>query len=159
MVIDIQTGKTIQKISFFTKEPLGFAGSMNFYVYADGDSVNRIDLDGLDDKRVRYLINNYEKQYNNTEDAWRATKYDRFYNPMSKNPNDVDLRDAEHYLFAKDTVSSLGKWYSPVMLLNVYLYFTYKLFLEKSIEGIQQTPATWSQIKWGQQGVCDAMFY
>ncbi len=47
MVVDIQTGKTIQKISFFTKEPLGFAGSMNFYVYADGDSVNFVDVSGL----------------------------------------------------------------------------------------------------------------
>ncbi len=29
------------------KEPLGFAGSMNFYVYADGDSVNFVDVSGL----------------------------------------------------------------------------------------------------------------
>ncbi len=47
MVVDIQTGKTVQEMSFFTKEPLGFAGSMNFYLYADGDSVNFVDVSGL----------------------------------------------------------------------------------------------------------------
>ncbi len=52
MVVDIQTGKTVQEMSFFTKEPLGFAGSMNFYVYADGDSVNFVDVSGL--KKVSF---------------------------------------------------------------------------------------------------------
>ncbi len=47
MVVDIRTGKTVQEISFFTKEPLGFAESVNFYVYADGDSVNFVDVSGL----------------------------------------------------------------------------------------------------------------
>ncbi len=38
---DPETGRWI------SKEPLGFAGSMNFYVYAGNDPVNFVDLDGL----------------------------------------------------------------------------------------------------------------
>ncbi len=46
--MEISFFNTFLNIRFETlKEPLGFAGSMNFYVYADGDSVNFVDVSGL----------------------------------------------------------------------------------------------------------------
>jgi RHS repeat-associated protein len=49
---DAETGR------WTSKEPLGFGGSRNFYVYAGNDGVNYVDLDGLKITRTKYRIKN-----------------------------------------------------------------------------------------------------
>jgi RHS repeat-associated protein len=56
-----------------SKEPLGFNGSSNFYVYADNDPVNKVDVTGLKPGDVFYhmdaLIADVEKYTMNLKDA------------------------------------------------------------------------------------------
>jgi RHS repeat-associated protein len=69
---DSETGR------WTSKEPLGFDGARNFYVYAGNDGVNFVDLDGLE-KSPQEIFNINHNWSKNKYFVWRNLNIDFFY--------------------------------------------------------------------------------
>jgi RHS repeat-associated protein len=65
---DSETGR------WTSKEPLGFDGSRNFYVYVGNDGVNYVDLDGLKREGTTETVVG-DARSKNVEYPWRGIKY------------------------------------------------------------------------------------
>ena len=98
---DPETGRWI------SKEPLGFAGSNNFYAYVDGDPVNFVDVNGqfrfLSEKQLnaefsdvkeeylalmKYLITRFKSRLE-SERGKRYIAYNKFFNASEENVNKI----------------------------------------------------------------------
>jgi RHS repeat-associated protein len=77
---DSETGR------WTSKEPLGFDGSRNFYVYAGNDGVNYVDLDGLKRRITNFELINFPISYKLTRmDYLAIEKLKEFYCKGFKN--------------------------------------------------------------------------
>ena len=168
-----------------SKEPLGFNGSDNFYVYAENDPVNKVDPDGLEPRGV--LEDNSYLFWDYLIDLMRVTKNSEYCEVVdtivdARNSNDfgnlgsklesnrrqigfdnIEGRDAEYYGLAYSFVSENHlQWFGGLTTLAGGVvatgYFYVKAYqMEESFDPPQHNDASLSMIYWTMKGASDAI--
>jgi RHS repeat-associated protein len=169
---------------FISQDPIGLRGGMDVYAYVHGNPLSRKDPLGLDDgfgapsvssfgipesyvsatsssssscgcSNSSKQIQSYLNQHNgNGEAAWWQAATDRY-----TYPNDLDLRDTEHYLSAYWNVQN-NSYQWGVQLVLAAGYTPFKV-LDNSFGKLiwpDATPPSWSELSAGLRGANDGLF-
>jgi RHS repeat-associated protein len=142
---------------FISKDPIGFSGGVNFYDYALSNPINYTDPSGLltsqqetqiDTNRIKDIICKYLKAANYDFDKAHGLAYSDRFNSPAKDPYDLGLRNAEHYLWAYYNVNN-GTTSRASQDIATSLYFASKAFPRNT------TTPLGGQLEWGFAGSKD----
>ena len=118
---------------------------VNLEAYSRGDTVNKESSEGTQAAICRFLV---QAKYD-PDEAWGLSKAAR--DKPGADPGDLDLRNAEHYLYAYSTTNKPGGWgdSTPVQLLMAVGWTPFKT-VTKHVRPTS-TPSM-EEAKWGVKG-------
>jgi len=143
------------------KDPILFAGGdTDLYGYCLSDPVNMTDPSGLLSPEARKIVNAIEAQ--SSRDPGGMSAWERSRRMRDTGPWSIALRDAEHYLYAKDFVmnsdNKCAAWLTmgPVLTpgYSAYKWLTVLLGINDSDPN---SPLTWDELAAGYEGAWDAL--
>ena len=148
------------------RDPIRFAGSQaNLYAYVLDDPINFVDPSGLAPPVGYCLARDYLKRYGDPQFAFEKAKDDRERINYSPADNGEELRNAEHYLFSYQFVSTsgnmatqVGSWEAMAIATPVWSGLkSGSNFMFGSWSPFSNTPPSMDEIRAGYRGAWDAL--